>query len=592
MNLKTITSILNDIKSGFSGYKRSMAFLALLAIVAGLLEGIGIGILIPLFSIVTEGSAETDIVSRTMQSAFSYVGLELSVLSLIITIVILFTLKALILYFSNIKKIDIVTRYEKDQREILYKTALDARWGYLLKQKLGFLEKAISVDTRFASSLLLQIAALAMGVGSILAYAPVALAISLEMTITAAVVGAFIFLFFIGYTRNIHRAAQETTTKNRELSHYVNQSVLGMKSAKIFGVQNELLEEGKTFFRKLKEYRDEIFIKKSLSGIVIQPLGIFFILVVFWFSYKLPGFNIATFVVVMYLIQRIFNYIIQIVTNTNKIAEARPYLQNMLRHQESAKKEREDNTTKNDAHFEEKIEFNNVTFSYDDHLPVLKSVNLSVKKGEMVGIIGPSGSGKTTFVDIIARLFEPQEGSILVDGNNINTFTLSSWRDLVGYVSQDMFLFNGSVKENIRFYDENITDKDIEEELKRGNIYRFIHDLPQGLDTIVGERGQALSVGQRQRIMIARALVRKPKILILDEATSALDRESEQEIKRIIENLKGEITIFVIAHRLSTIANCDRLVVIENGSIKEEGSTKELLSQKDSYFYKVHNIRE
>jgi len=187
-------------------------------------------------------------------------------------------------------------------------------------------------------------------------------------------------------------------------------------------------------------------------------------------------------------------------------------------------------------------------------------------------------------------LFYPSKGEILLDNVNISGISLSEWRKKIGYVSQDIFLKNDTIANNIKFYN-NITNKDVEEVAKMANIYDFIQKCPQKFNTMIGERGIMLSAGQRQRVIIARVLARKPEFLVLDEATSALDNESELKIQKVIENLKKKVTVLVIAHRLSTIINSDKLYILEKGKIIEEGSPKELLKDKESYFTKVYNLR-
>ncbi|MBI4778850.1 ATP-binding cassette domain-containing protein [Candidatus Falkowbacteria bacterium] len=238
------------------------------------------------------------------------------------------------------------------------------------------------------------------------------------------------------------------------------------------------------------------------------------------------------------------------------------------------------------------MEFKNVGFSYDQSKLILKNVSFTIKKGEMVGLIGPSGAGKTTIVDIILRLFNPNKGEISIDGENINKIKINDWRKNIGYVSQDIFLKNDTIANNIKFYNDSITDEEMVEAAKMANIYDFILSCPDKFSTVIGERGFLLSVGQRQRIVIARILARRPEILILDEATSALDNESEVLIQKVIENLKNKITVLLIAHRLSTVMNCTKLLVLQNGEIKEQGSPEELMADPNSYFFKVSNIRK
>jgi len=241
--------------------------------------------------------------------------------------------------------------------------------------------------------------------------------------------------------------------------------------------------------------------------------------------------------------------------------------------------------------FKKDIVFNNVSFSYAySDKKILNSLNFTLRCGEMLGIVGPSGAGKTTFVDVLLRLHEPQEGTIFIDGLPLSGISLHSWRKNIGYVSQDYFLINDSFLNNIKYYDESISREDAIEAAKMANIYDFIESSANGFDTLIGDRGLMLSNGQRQRIVIARILARKPKLLVFDEATSSLDKESEKKIQQVIENIRGKITIIIIAHRLSTIHHCNTLLVLNDGGVVESGSPDILLSDTSSYFYKVSNL--
>jgi len=206
-------------------------------------------------------------------------------------------------------------------------------------------------------------------------------------------------------------------------------------------------------------------------------------------------------------------------------------------------------------------------------------------------VFGASGAGKTTLVDLCLRLLRPAKGVILVDGVPADDISLEDWRKSIGYVSQDIFIKNETIEKNIRFYDDGISERDIIEAAKKANIYDFINNLPDKFQTIVGDRGIMLSGGERQRVALARVFVRSPAILILDEATSALDNESEKAIQDALEAVKSKYTIIIIAHRLSTVMDCDRLIVLADGKILEQGTPAELLKNKDSYFHRVYNLR-
>ncbi|WP_410207985.1 ABC transporter ATP-binding protein [Fusobacterium sp.] len=239
----------------------------------------------------------------------------------------------------------------------------------------------------------------------------------------------------------------------------------------------------------------------------------------------------------------------------------------------------------------ENIRFKNLYFSYNDNEKyALKDVNLDVKAGEVIAFVGKSGSGKTTIVNLIPRFYEAQKGELLVNGKNIKNVSLKKYRDFIAVVPQESFLFSGTIAENIAFGKADVTREEIENAAKMANAYNFINELPEKFETEVGERGTLLSGGQKQRIAIARALIQNPQILILDEATSALDTQSEKLVQDALDKLMVNRTTFVIAHRLSTIRNADKIVVMENGRIKETGKHQELL-EKNGIYRQLYDIQ-
>lgn len=236
------------------------------------------------------------------------------------------------------------------------------------------------------------------------------------------------------------------------------------------------------------------------------------------------------------------------------------------------------------------IEFKNVSFRYNDSKEVLNDVTLKVDAGQKLALVGPSGGGKTTICHLIPRFYKIETGDILIDGQSINSVTMESLRKHIGIVQQDVFLFNGSIYENILYGKLDASLEEVYEAARRANIHEYIMSLPDGYDTQIGERGVKLSGGQKQRLSIARVFLKNPAILILDEATSALDNTTEILIQAALDELCKGRTTLVVAHRLSTIKNADRIIVISNGTIKEEGSHDELV-QKDGIYSKLYSLQ-
>ncbi len=240
--------------------------------------------------------------------------------------------------------------------------------------------------------------------------------------------------------------------------------------------------------------------------------------------------------------------------------------------------------------FQGNIRFDNVHFQYDPQQPVLQGINLSINAGETVAFVGPSGAGKSTICSLIPRFYDVNHGKITIDHLDIRDVTKHSLRSQIGIVQQDVFLFAGTIRENIAYGNLNATEEDIHEAARRAHLESFIHTLPQKYDTEVGERGLKLSGGQKQRIAIARTFLKNPPILILDEATSALDTESEKIIQSALNELAQNRTTLIIAHRLATIRNADRIIVVTEDGIAEQGSYEELL-RLDGIFAKLHHIQ-
>lgn len=575
------------------GYKKQIIALTGLGFLSTLLEGIGINVAIPIFSFISGTNSEAnDFISEVIKKSFGFLQINYSLKYLFIFVCGLLMFRVVVLLLANYIKIKIATAYQEKTRGELFKLTAEANWQYLLEQKLGHLETILVTNVNYGSYLLQSISDSLMMMASLFVFLLVAINISWFITLITVALGGLIFFIFKPFLYKIRVLSRENEIINRRTAHHINENILGMKTIKVMSASSKIIDKAKEYFNILRNLTVKTSFLSIATNALVQPIGLIFVFIIFAVSYKTGAFNFAALAAIIYLIQRAFAYVQQLQTTLYSMTVSASYVDKMLEYRDEAIKNKEIDNGRDNFKFADNLEFKNIGFYYNQGKQILDKVSFSIKKGEMVGLIGPSGSGKTTIVDIILRLFNPTKGEILLDGSNINKIDINQWRKKIGYVSQDIFLKNDTIANNIKFYNDSITNEEMKTAAKMANIYDFIQNCPDKFETIIGERGLLLSVGQRQRIVIARILARQPEILILDEATSALDNESEVQIQQVIENLKNKVTVLLIAHRLSTVMNCTKLLVLQNGEIKEQGSPKELLADEKSYFYKVNHIRE
>lgn len=580
------------LRQAFGRYYPQIAILAVLGFLASIMEGIGINSVIPLFSFVSNnGNRGADAVSKMIARCFDYFHVSYTLAALLIFIALLFIGKAIVVFATGYITSRTNTGYEQAARHELFRLTLAADWPYLSGQKIGYLDQVLITDIGNCTNFLALIITSFLIAGNLAVYLLISINISLPIALFTFLLGALVIFFFkpLFYRNKALNDTLEVTQKN--LAHYVNESMSGIKTIKASAVENSIMAQGDGYFEQVKNLAFRMGLTRNLTNTLLQPIGLIFIIGIFTFFYKTTAFNFASFAVIVYAINKVFSYLQLAQGQLHGVGSFLPYVANVVRYKEQLAVNAEKNGGGAPWHFSDRLEFKDVSFSYNDDRPILSGLNFSIRKGEMVGLIGPSGAGKTTIVDLALRLLEPKSGGISLDGRPIAAIALGDWRKHIGYVSQDIFLMNDTIENNIRFYNERLSPAELASAAKLANIYDFIERLPEKFATIIGERGILLSGGERQRIVLARILARRPEVLILDEATSALDNVSERLIKRAIDGLKGEVTVLAIAHRLSTVMASDRLLVLENGGITEQGQPAELLKNADSYFFKNYNIR-
>lgn len=417
---------------------------------------------------------------------------------------------------------------------------------------------------------------------------------SVELTLIG-IIGlctAFLPAFFI--RRNIKNVSNEYAVINGKIMTTMNETYIGNKVVSTYELQNRQIDS----FRAQIENSFKILISLAKKVSWISPLmflisAIIIAFILYYgthliFDGKMTQGAFVAFITSLLMLYKPVRTMGQILTNVQNVFVAMGRIFELFDYYPEIK---DSENPVELAELKNSIKFNDVSFEYIKGQEVLKTVNLEVKKGETVAIVGASGCGKSTLANLLPRLYDVKSGSILIDDINIKNIKLSSLRKLISIVFQDNFLFTGTIKENILISNPNATEAELENVINASNLKDFISSLPNGIDTVIGERGVTLSGGQRQRIAIARAMIRNSQIIVLDEATSSLDNESELTVQKALDNLINNKTVITIAHRLSTIKNADRIIVLNDGQIVEQGTHEELLKIQNGNYKNLYDIQ-
>ena len=513
-----------------------------------------------------------------------------------IALVVVFGIKNIAFYIKNITVSVVQFRLITDLRNKLYNHLHYLSLSYFNKKKSGELTAILISDVdNMRGALSTSFQKLLVEPINIMAFVTLLFIISPKLTAIAILVipisGAIIF----GIAQSIRRRAARSQAKLAGMTSIIAETLSSMRIVKAFVMKNYELRR---FYAQTKKYY-QLMLKKDrlrlLSSPITETVGASLAALLLFigardvlFTQSISSEDFIRFILLL------FSVLGPIKSLGNVFNE----LQNGLASADRVFSILDIKSDINDVdnavelnQFENHITFKDVSFHYDQSSQeVLKNVDFSIKSGQILALVGPSGAGKSTLVDLIPRFYDVTNGAINIDGKNIKNVKLNSLRSLMGIVTQETFLFDDSVKANIAYGLDFVSDDIIKNAAIAANANEFIKELPEGYDTIIGERGVKLSGGQRQRIAIARAIVKNPPILILDEATSALDTESEKNVKDAIEKLMHNRTVIVIAHRLSTVYNADKIIVLDKGLIVDMGTHKELIN-KDGLYKQLHNLQ-
>jgi subfamily B ATP-binding cassette protein MsbA len=500
-------------------------------------------------------------------------------------VVLLFAAKGLLSFCQTYLMKSAGMKLMRDTRNKLYKHILKLPVVYFNKETSGNVISRVLNDVQVLDGLLSQvIKTYVMEAPTVIVLLGIAFYRKWDLTLIALVLVPLIALSTRKFGKRVKKKRKSAQRKISQVTHRVGEAIQGLRIIKVF-TREEIMgakfeKENHRFYREMLR----VIRLKEFTKLVIDVVTGAGIAAALWYGFILidrgtlsPG-GLGSILAAIYMLFSPIKKIGESYTTFQEIRASIERIDTLL----DAK--HEDEGSVKIERFSGSLNFNNVSFAYQSSSAfVLRDINLEIKQGEIIAVVGLSGVGKSTLVDLIPKFYKPTEGDITIDGTNLNEVDLQSLRELIGIVSQDIILFNDTVRENIAFGNSEAGDEDIVEAARLAHADEFIQELPDKYESLIGERGLRLSGGQRQRIAIARAILKNPPILILDEATSSLDSVSEAVVQQALEKLMSGRTTIVIAHRLSTIKNADRIIIMERGQISDVGTHEQLMSRSDSY---------
>ena len=515
---------------------------------------------------------------------------------LCVTILSVFFGKNIFLYIKNYLLRIVELSLVRDIRNKLYAHIQSLSLGYFNRQKTGNITSIVINDVEH-----LQIALgatfqkLFVEPINVITFVSLLFIISWKLALIALIIIPLAGIAVIGIGKSIRRKSRRTQKKVADIMQILSETLSSIRIVKAFA--NEKNEVSK-FSKESKNYF-KLLLRRGrldlLAGPITESFGVVIGVILLWYGgtevLMQRGLNPEDFIRFILILFSILGPIKQMGNVNLRIQTGYASAERIFSLLDTPKDIIEHSNPVQMKSFNKHIEFKNLSFEYEESEGlVLSNINFKINKGEVVAIVGPSGAGKSTIADLIPRFYDPKDGEILIDQENIKKLSLASLRKNMGIVTQDVILFNDTIKNNIAYAQPKATMESIINACKAANALEFIEKIPEGFDAIIGERGVKLSGGQKQRIAIARALLKNPPILILDEATSSLDTESEKKVQTAIEALLQDRTALIIAHRLSTVQTANKIITIEKGRISEIGTHDELYSN-DGLYRKLYDIQ-
>lgn len=553
--------------------------------IASLMEGLGILLIIPLLSI--GGVIEANTASSKLSQLFHFLtALPPSLyLPLILCMYVVIIIGQNLLQRSlAIRDVKIREKFSRGLRIEIYSLLLHSKWALFLKKRKSTLINLLTSElARVIGGINFALQLLSNTIFMIIQLA-IALWLSVKMTLFIVLFGLILGYLSRKFVQKSRHLGRRTSQLGEDYMAGITDQLNGIKDIKSNKLEYSYIDWLRSLTSRMNAEQIEYVKLKSSSQLVYKVSAALLVAVFIFISVKAFHAQGEQLLLIILIFSRLWPRFIAIQSNFEQIAATLPACQAVKKLIEDCSKEQEFKQADALSPITEtQIECKDVYFRYKKDSYTLKDINLTILPNQMTAIVGPSGAGKSTLIDLLMGLNSPERGEVLVNGHPLKDELLLSLRQAISYVPQDSFLFNTTVRENLLTVNAQASERELWEALEFAMADQFVGNLPQGLDTVIGDRGMKISGGERQRLVLARAILKKPALLILDEATSALDTNNENKIKESIDRLKGKVTIVVVAHRLSTIQAADQVLVLEEGKVIQKGSFNQLAFEEGAF---------
>lgn len=563
--------------------KSKFIIVTLFMAVVGVTETLIITMTVPLLGLVVKGSptaegflGQASLFLENILQSF-HVGLTLGVVLGII--VAIFIVQGILRILQMRMQMKMLTDYEASLIHNLFDGFLSTSWTFFLRKKMGQLANVLSLETYRATTAFefgcQFLAAFFMAIFYIL----LAMLVSWQITLGGVVMAVTATLLLRRLMKQAEQYGNEISEANNELNAYALDKLSAIKMLKSSATGERALEGINSIIKRKARLRYLSLLNAATIRSLYEPLVMAILALIGYFAITRWGADIVMIIIFVLIFFRLIPHFSTLQASYQRVLIYLPGLNEVDKLGQQMQAMQESKGARKFEGLGKSIAFDDVSFSYDGGSFILKNLNIAIRKGESVAIVGESGVGKTTLVDLLLGLITPTEGRILVDGTPLTDYDLSSWRKSIGYMSQDIFLFHDTIEANLKWTAPGVSDEEIKAAVSLAYADEFLSEMPEGYRTIIGDRGVRLSVGQRQRLALARTILQNPKFIILDEATSSLDSESEAMIQQAIGNIWADKTVITIAHRLSTVRDVDQIYVLEDGGIVESGTWDELVAR-------------